>query len=317
MTAASSPSSSSSQWMPTLALLLNAFVWGVSWWPFRELQNLGLHPLWATVAIYAVATGLIALLRPRAMGRVLRSPALWVLMLASGTTNAAFNWAVTIGDVVRVLLLFYLMPVWSVLLARWLLGEALTAARVLRVLIALAGALLVVAAGPEAAHSSSGAPWALTLSLADGLSLLGGFSFALNNVMLRRESHRSEESRSFAMFAGGVVVAGALVAVLSSPQVALVPNLPPFSWSLVVGVLGMSGMFLIANVCLQLGAARLPAYLTALIMLSEVIFGTVSAVWLGAGTLSWAVVCGAGLILFAAALALWQTDTQEKASDAV
>jgi hypothetical protein len=53
---------------------------------------------------------------------------LWVLVLAAGTTNATFNWAVTIGDVVRVVLLFYLMPLWAVLLARLLLKERLTRA---------------------------------------------------------------------------------------------------------------------------------------------------------------------------------------------
>jgi len=34
--------------------MLNAFVWGVSWWPFRELHGRGLHPLWATALIYAL-----------------------------------------------------------------------------------------------------------------------------------------------------------------------------------------------------------------------------------------------------------------------
>jgi EamA domain-containing membrane protein RarD len=67
--------------------------------------------------------GLHHLRRPGAWRELLRTPALWVLVLAAGTTNATFNWAVTIGDVVRVVLLFYLMPLWAVLLARALLGE--------------------------------------------------------------------------------------------------------------------------------------------------------------------------------------------------
>ena len=41
--------------LPALALTLNAFTWGVSWWPFRQLQAAGLHPLWATVLIYLLA----------------------------------------------------------------------------------------------------------------------------------------------------------------------------------------------------------------------------------------------------------------------
>ncbi|MDH4289842.1 MAG: EamA family transporter, partial [Aquincola sp.] len=40
---------------PALALVVNAFVWGVSWWPFRRLEAAGLHPLVATVLIYLLA----------------------------------------------------------------------------------------------------------------------------------------------------------------------------------------------------------------------------------------------------------------------
>ena len=48
------------------ALLLNAFVYGVSWWPLRLLQAQGLHPMWATVLIYVFALFVLALVRPQA-----------------------------------------------------------------------------------------------------------------------------------------------------------------------------------------------------------------------------------------------------------
>jgi drug/metabolite transporter (DMT)-like permease len=168
---------------PVLALMLNAFTWGVSWWPFRWLEAQGLHALWATVLIYAVAVAAISAWQPSAWGELLRTPALWWLVLASGTTNAAFNWAVTIGDVVRVVLLFYLMPLWAVLLARWVLGERLTGMVAVRVVLALAGALVVLW---PAQGQGQGLP--LPRNLAEWLGVLGGFSFALNNVMLRREA---------------------------------------------------------------------------------------------------------------------------------
>ena len=95
---------------PALALMLNAFVWGVSWWPFRQLEAAGVHPLWATALVYMVAVAAITIARPAAWRELFAHPALWLLVLGSGCTNAAFNWAVTIGDVVRVVLLFYLMP---------------------------------------------------------------------------------------------------------------------------------------------------------------------------------------------------------------
>ncbi|WP_119153142.1 DMT family transporter [Caldimonas tepidiphila] len=278
--------------LPVLALMFNAFVWGVSWWPFRTLQDLGLHPLWSTVLIYLVAVLGIAAWRPRALREALSVPALWVLVLASGTTNAAFNWAVSIGDVVRVVLLFYLMPLWAVVLARLLLGERLTPLSVARVALALGGAAIVLR--PE----GQGLP--LPQGLADWLGLLGGFAFALNNVMLRREGHRPQEQRALAMFVGGALVAGLVASLLVGAGRASWPPLPQAAWLLPALLLAVA--FLLSNLALQYGAARLPANVTAVVMLVEVVFASVSAVLLGSAVLGGATLLGGALILAAAAL---------------
>jgi drug/metabolite transporter (DMT)-like permease len=65
--------------------------------------------------------------------------------------------------------------------------------------------------------------------------------------------------------------------------------------------------FLIGNVALQYGAARLPAHTTALIMLSEVVFASVSSVALGASEMSLHTVVGGGFIVLAAAWSAWPT----------
>jgi len=279
--------------LPALALMLNALVWGVSWWPFRQLQAQGLHPLWATVLIYLVAVAVIGFTRPQAFGQVLRTPALWVLVLAAGTTNAAFNWGVAIGDVVRVVLLFYLMPLWVVVLARLLLKESLSWMAGVRVLLALVGAAIVL--WPE-----GGEGWPVPRSLPDWLGVLGGFTFALNNVMLRREARRSEESRSLAMFLGGALVAGGLATVLGLQGLAAWPPAPSFSW--VPLALVLSVFFLASNVALQYGAARLPANVASVVMLTEVLFASASALLLGGGVMTGALALGGGLILLAALL---------------
>ncbi len=281
--------SSSRPWLPALALSFNALTWGLSWWPFRQLQAAGLHPLWATALIYALALLVISLRQPRAWAELLRTPSLWVLVLASGTTNATFNWAMTIGDVVRVVLLFYLMPLWAVLLARLLLGERLTAIAGLRVALALAGAAVVL--WPE------GGGWPLPRSLAEGLALLGGFSFALNNVMLRREAARSSAARALAMFSGGALVATLLALALAVTA----PPPPAAGW--MFGALALSIVFLSGNLALQYGAGRLPANATAVIMTTEVLFASGSALLLGAGVLTPTLAAGGSLIVLAALLA--------------
>ena len=277
--------------LPALALVFNAFTWGVSWWPFRQLEAAGLHPLAATALIYLLAVAVITLARPAAWREVLTHPALWVLVLASGTTNAAFNWAVTIGDVVRVVLLFYLMPVWAVLLARLLLREPLTRGALLRVGLALAGALIIL-------WPRDGAGWPVPRTLAEWLGVVGGFSFALNNVMLRREAARSEGARALAMFAGGALVALLLALVLHGRGV--VPGLPPLSWGWIAGAVLLGAFFLASNLALQYGAARLSANATAVIMLVEVLFASVSAVLLGVGTIDLRVLIGGAAIIAAA-----------------
>ena len=276
--------------LPALALVFNAFVWGVSWWPFRQLEGAGLHPLWATVLSYAVALLAITLARPAAWRELLTHPTLWILVLASGTTNAAFNWAVTIGDVVRIVLLFYLMPLWAVLLARLLLHERLTAQALLRVALALAGALVIL--WPP----GGGLP--LPRTLAEALGVLGGFAFALNNVMLRREAARTEGARAMAMFAGGMLVAGLLVMLLTPGGT--VPPLPPAAPGWLLGALLLAAFFLAGNLALQFGATRLPANATAVIMLTEVLFASGSALALGAGTLDRRLALGGAAIVGAA-----------------
>ena len=283
--------------VPTLALTLNALAWGTSWWPFRRLEAAGLHPLWATAVVYTLAGLAIFAARPRAAKQLIATPALWVLVLASGLTNAAFNWAVVIGDVVRVVLLFYLMPLWAILLARLLLDERLSAIAALRVFLGVAGAAIVL----WPTEAGSAAAWPVPQTLADWLALLGGFAFALNNVMLRREAARPEEGRALAMFVGGAIVPTALATLLANAGSVPWPLAPTVDWTWLV--LALTLVFLIGNLALQYGAARLPASLTAVVMLTEVLFASASSIAFGAGVLTRQALLGGSLILAGAMLA--------------
>ncbi len=300
MTAAAAPGASG---RAALALVFNAFVWGTSWWPLRRLLEAGLHPLWTTSIVFTLASIAIAIARPRAIAQVLRTPALWLLVAAAGLTNAAFNWAIVIGDVVRVVLLFYLMPLWTVLLARAVLGERLTAAATLRIALGAVGAAIVL--WPPATSAAVDGGWATMLplprSLADWLGVLGGCAFAFNNVILRREASRPEAGRSLAMFLGGALVAAVLAAVLTTQGIAAAPPAASASWLPLTGALTL--VFLAGNLCLQYGAARLPANTTAVVMLTEVVFASASAVAFGGGALTARLAIGGAFIVAGALFA--------------
>ena len=246
-----------------MALLANAFAWGVSWWPFRLLQDFGVHPLWATALVYALALAGLLLTQTASWRNFLQSPLLWALALAAGLTNMGFNWAVTVGDVVRVVLLFYLMPAWVVLLAWPLLGEKPSASSLWHMVLAMAGVLIILKT-PESS-------WPWPQALADWL----------------------------AMFAGGALLS--TVAALAGMQLGLVNPLPTLASNWLVWVGALSLMFLLGNLGLQYGAARLSASATSIIMLTEVVFASVSAIALGAGQVTAELLAG-GLCIFAASV---------------
>jgi len=285
-----------------IALLFNAFVWGLSWWPFRQLDELGLAALWSTSAIYALSALVLLAMKPLALRVVVSKPGLWALMLASGATNACFNWGVTVGEVVRVVLLFYLMPVWSLIGARWLLGEAISAKGLFQVLFAIAGASLVLWL------PGMGLPW--PSQLGDWLGLLGGIAFAFTNLLLRKHAESASAARALAMFLGGALLPATLA--LSLAPFGVVAGIPAFSLTWMLPLVMLTIAFVAANMALQYGAARLPARITALVMLSELIFAVLSAVAIGGETLGLLTVFGALLILGATLWGLFDVKREGK-----
>lgn len=296
LSAPATPSVPATPWLAAAALVSNALVWGLSWIAFRALQATGVHPLWATAMVFTVAMLGILAWRPKAGRSFAAHPGLWVLFMASGLSNVGFNWAVTVGDVVRVALLFYTMPAWAVLLAWLVLGERPTRSRLLQVALALAGVAIVL--------KQPGVPWPVPSSLPDYLALLGGLSFALTNIMLRKLRHVPTAACMLAMFSGGAGTAtGVALAAMGGGLVQGVP-FANMAWVAWVGwAAALSLGFIGGNLALQYGVARLSAVTGSLIMLSEVLFASVSSVLMGVSSANTHTLAGGTMILLAALLA--------------
>jgi drug/metabolite transporter (DMT)-like permease len=193
-------------------------------------------------------------------------------------------------------LLFYLMPVWSIFLAWLILQERASRSSIGRVLLALAGVALVL--------KTPNSPWPVPSSWLDGLAIAGGFCFALNNAMLRKLNHVPAEQRTFAMFFGGVLLSLLAAGVGAWQGGVPAPQLNSL-WAYAL-LLGFALFFLLSNLALQYGAARLKASTTSLVMLTEILFATASSVLLGAAQLQARVLLGGLLIVAAALWAAWE-----------
>ncbi|MNT07499.1 hypothetical protein D3C72_1422050 [compost metagenome] len=100
------------------------------------------------------------------------------------------------------------------------------------------------------------------------------------------------------MFWGCTVVAG--VGAVSGTAFGGIdsPLLASPGWLGWAALLGTG--FIVANVCLQYGAPKLAASATSVIMLSEVLFASVSSVALGASAMNSRILVGGALIVLGA-----------------
>ena len=97
--------------LPVMSLLLGASLWGVVWYPLRGLEHGGLQGVWLTLILYATALVFSLPRTARHLPEFLHSPRdLGILLFAAGWTNVAFVLAILDGNILRVLLLFYLSP---------------------------------------------------------------------------------------------------------------------------------------------------------------------------------------------------------------
>lgn len=274
---------------PTIALLIGASLWGIVWYPMRLLEAEGLSGLWLTLILYAAA--LVASL-PRTAEKLVaftRYPGtLGMFMLAAGWTNIAFVEAVLAGNILRVLLLFYLSPLWQVLLGWWLLGERPTGNALFSLWVAVAGALVMLW------DPQTGLPW--PTSRADWFAFTSGMAFAVSNVIARKVQHIPVSVKALAVWGGVVWMAALILLAGSQPWPSAAPG--AFAGAVALGVFGILFMTLLV----QYGVTHMPVHRSAVLALVELVAGAISQQLLTSETVSvreWVggllIVCGAYL----------------------
>ena len=251
---------------PVWALLLGASLWGVLWYPYRLLAQAGIDGIWATLLTYglAFATGLA--LFPRQARSLFPLHPLTLLMAAAiGWSNLAYVMGLLEGQVMRVLLLFYLAPLWTVPIARLVLRERLEPLGLLVMALAFAGAMIMLW------DPRLGFPW--PSERAEWLGLAAGFLFALGNVLVRRLDGLSDAAKSVAIWAGVSFAALVHLAQSALPAAAVSAKLAD-TWPWVVGI----GLVLVAmSLAIQYGLSRLAANRAIVILLFELVVAAFAA----------------------------------------
>lgn len=279
--------------LPVLALVVSSILWGLLWLPNKYVHAAGVDGL----QMIAIAYGGISLLL---LPWVVRQRGQWrknlrgmgAIVVVGGAASVTFNAALIYGDVVRAMVLFYLLPVWGVLGGWIFLKEHIDVQRALSVVLALLGAFLMLGASLDLFDHFSGA---------DFVALASGFFYAMNNILFRGTETLPVASKIAAMSIGGSVIA--MLVLLLGTAVAAPISLAGIAMSLGVGF----SFILLAMLGSQWAVTKMDAGRSSVIMVLELVTAVVSAAVLGASELDMREMAGVALVLLATLLESWRS----------
>lgn len=278
-------------------MALTGVAWGLFWIPTRYLAGLGVPPAWMSLGVAAIV---LLVMLPA----VYRHPAALKHITAGGLATALamsgaftlYSLALVLTSVVSAVLLFYLSPIWSTLMAWALHGERPRLPRLGAIALGFAGLAVTLGAGENLPIPRNAGDW---------LALVSGFVWSWGSMRSHAGGAGSSErtlGEVFAYNAMGLAAAIGLLAVLPWSIIGPVPS--PAQWQSSAFVLIGLALILVlpSSLVLVWATQRLPAPRVGLLLMTEVVAGSVSAGLLAGEPFGARQIIGALLILAAGVL---------------
>ena len=267
-----------------LIIFLASSFWGVLWVPMRHIEAMGLSGLWVVVLFHFLpALAMLPLIvrtapsSRRDWGRAALAGALM------GAGFALYALGLVVASVTKTVILFYMTPIWSTVIAYFVLRERAGWGRWLAIAAALVGCALVTGVSRDE----------LRFDPADLLGLLSGLFWALGSVMIRRYDGLDFVTVSFLQYLSGGIMALLAALYLGDP----LPQLNAFLQAIPPAFLASVVVFLPSVLLIFRIMQYVSPGLVGILMLSEALVAAVSAAfWLGE-TLSSTQWIGVGAIL--------------------
>ncbi len=274
-------------------LLFGALCWGIIWFPYRIMAEAGVSGVASSFYTYSITIVVAGILFARHWRGIFKLPMsiVW-LSLVAGWTNLSYVLAIIDGEVMRVMLLFYLSPLWTLVLAHFWLKEKTQLTGYIAIAASLLGAFIMLY-DPQL----GGLP--LPRNTAEWLALSAGLGFSLTNVITRKSSHLTLLVKSFAVWVGVLVVA-----VLSIPFVqAPFPDPTVFSIDHWLVMILIALLLMAATLFVQYGVTRIEATRASVLFLFELVVAAVASYYLAHERMAINEWIGGSLIVVAAIFA--------------
>jgi len=274
--------------LAVIVLFISSVGWGLTWLPIKSLNEMGLESMHMIFIAFASGALLLSpwLIKQHAIWK--QSVLLMLLIgLAGGIANASFQTAIVHGDVIRVMILFYLLPVWSVLGGRLFLKEKIDSLRMVAVAICLTGAFIIL----DVWNSSwQGISWIDLLAMASGMGL------AMTNILFRFTQGIPLISKVSFMFIGCTVIMA--IAIAASSASFILPENNSVPLAMAYGAIWLT----LITIGTQWGVTQMEAGRSAIIIVMELVVAVVSVAVITMADLKPYEIVGGLMVLSAAIL---------------
>ena len=252
-----------------LIIFLASSFWGVLWVPMRHIEAMGLSGLWVVVLFHFLPAlailPLIVRTAPSSRRDWGRAAVAGALM---GAGFALYALGLVVASVTKTVILFYMTPIWSTVIAYFVLRERAGWGRWLAIAAALVGCALVTGVNRDE----------LRFDPADLLGLLSGLFWALGSVMIRRYDGLNFVHVSFLQYLFGGIMALIAAIYLGDP----IPQLAVLLQAIPPAFLASAVVFLPSVLLIFRIMQYVSPGLVGILMLSEALVAAVSAAfWLG------------------------------------
>jgi drug/metabolite transporter (DMT)-like permease len=247
------------------ACLYAGAVWGLFWIPLRELEDAGFQGLWITVVYFLIPALCLIPVTIWRWKYVKRGGfQLQLTAIISGGALLLYSTSIVYTDVVRAILLFYLTPVWGIILGRIFLGDKISTPRVIAMILAIIGMLTIFGLGSK---------FPLPQNLGDWLGLCSGFMWAVAMVLINKNKNHSTIELTVGFFQWSLILS-LFAAVLLSPD-----SLPSFDKIVQVIPLMLTFMVLLilpGTYASLWGPKYLNPGVVGLLFMTEIVVGAIS-----------------------------------------
>lgn len=270
-------------------------LWGFYWLPVRSLNVMGLPGAWGTVAITLAATVVLSPIAFTGRRKFASSNRAALISVAlGGAAFALYSVGFVYGRVAIIILLYFLTPVWSTLIGRYVMGWHTPRLRILAIGVGLAGLAAMLSADGDLPLPRGAGEW---------MALSAGMLWSVATTGIRARSDLGPVEAAF-IFALGATAAALVLA----------PFLEPWPGGVLTedlgGIIGLTfatgGLWWVLSIAgLMWATVRLEPARVGILLMTEVVVGAASAAMLAGEHLDRLEIVGGVLVLCASVLEVW------------